>query len=191
MGVTSTVFGYLIAFLLPGMVGLYGLTFWSPAVAELFRTFLTARSNAGLFLLVVLAALVVGLLIAGARWLLYEVAWISLIRRVRAKGCLQGLYARPAPDAYASLGNEKILAAYRAAVEEVFRYYQFWGGMSLVIPLLFTGWLVTMFPRLSWLQIALASAGAAGIECLALIRAWGMYRRFLERERAIISGGGA
>ncbi len=70
--VSSTTFGLLIAFLLPGFVGLYGLTYWSRGVSRLFDSFLTAQSSAGFFLLVTLAALVLGLQATLLRWLLFE-----------------------------------------------------------------------------------------------------------------------
>lgn len=72
-GVTSTSFGLLIAYLLPGLIGLYGASLWSNAVSKVFSTFLTSSSNVGLFILILLGSLVVGLVVSGLRWLLVEV----------------------------------------------------------------------------------------------------------------------
>ena len=58
--VTITSFGLIIAYLLPGFAGLYGLSFWSVHVSLIFSTFSTSASNIGLFLVVILASLIIG-----------------------------------------------------------------------------------------------------------------------------------
>ena len=78
--VTVTSFGLVIAYLLPGLIGLYGLVFWSKTFKEMFSTFLTSESNLGLFLIVVLASLAIGLFANGVRWLLFEVWFCSKYR---------------------------------------------------------------------------------------------------------------
>src|ERR1044072_4975504 len=118
--VTSTSFGLLIAFLLPGVAGLYVLSFWFPTVDEWLRTFLTAQSNAGLFFLVALAALTIGLQVTIIRWLLFE-KWFG------------GADSLGATE-FTALRDEQTLAAFRAAVDEHYRYHQFWGGMAVIIP---------------------------------------------------------
>src|SRR5437868_1626373 len=66
--ITSTFFGLTIAFLAPGMVGLYSLKYWLTSTNRVFETVLTAKSNAGLFLMVILGALVLGLVVSAIRW---------------------------------------------------------------------------------------------------------------------------
>lgn len=58
--VTSTSFGYVIAFLLPGLAALYALGLWSAKIAGILSTFLTSNSNIGLFLLIIATALGLG-----------------------------------------------------------------------------------------------------------------------------------
>ena len=64
--------GKIIAFLLPGVVALFSLSFWVASAADAFHTFLTAQSNVGLFLFLLLGALTFGLVVSAVRSLIYE-----------------------------------------------------------------------------------------------------------------------
>src|SRR5437879_6585940 len=78
--ITTTTFGLIIAYLLPGLSGLYTCSFWSPTIATQFDAFSKAESNAGLFFLVLLFALLVGLQLTAFRWVIFE---LLLCRRDR------------------------------------------------------------------------------------------------------------
>src|SRR5688572_28867809 len=82
-GFTSTSFGLLIAYLLPGIIVLYGVSLWSPRVHAIFQTFLGANSNAGLFLLLLLASLIAGLLVSGVRVLTVDIGLQLLFKEQR------------------------------------------------------------------------------------------------------------
>src|SRR5882757_4441646 len=119
--VTSTSFGLVIAYLLPGLAGLACLPFWSQRAKSVLDTFTKTESNVGLFLLVVMVGLAIGLMIAALRWVIYE---LLLCRSYRLR-----------PEDFAHLGvDEKRLEAFTAAVDAHYRYHQFWGGMSVAIP---------------------------------------------------------
>jgi hypothetical protein len=45
--ITSTSFGYIIAFLLPGLVGMYGLGYWSEGIHKLLAPVLAADATVG------------------------------------------------------------------------------------------------------------------------------------------------
>lgn len=79
---------------------------------------MTLESNVGLFFLVGLAALTLGLLVTLFRWVLFE-KWIC--KEVSFK-----------PEDFKNLKGEPNLLAFRAVVDEHYRYHQFWGGMFLV-----------------------------------------------------------
>ena len=70
--VTTTTFGLVIAYLVPGMTGLYALTLWSSQADEVFTKFGTTEANFGLFLLVMMAGLATGMLLTPLKSLLYE-----------------------------------------------------------------------------------------------------------------------
>lgn len=172
--VTSTTFGFLIAFLLPGMTGLYAISFWVKSLNEVFATFTTAESNVGLFLLVVLFAIAFGLQINLFRWVLFE----KLICRS----------TRLDPEDFKKLGNESTLAAFRAAADEHYRYHQFWGSISIILPFLFFGW--------GDLALADATSGAKAvfwlsallIEIVTILAARSAYLRYVNRGTNIMRG---
>lgn len=173
--VTSTSFGLVIAFLLPGFVGLYSLTFWSANVQEMFHTFLTAQSNLGLFLLVVLVALVIGLLVTPLRWLLFE--------RFLCKSYFL------TPDDFAELGTEAKLVAFRAATDELYRYHQFWGGTAIAMLPLYVGWLWDSWSFLNYAEISLSIIGFITVEVVTGLAAIEAYRRHITRSKRILKGG--
>jgi hypothetical protein len=156
--VTTTSFGLLIAYLLPGAVALYGAVFWFPSLAEVYRTLLSAKSDATLFLLIAIAALVIGLLINTARWLFFE--------RTICKG--YGL----SPDVFRSFTDEHKLQAFLLVIEETFRYQQFLGNIAIQTPFLYLSWLKWYDPSLigdGWF-LALTIIFCASITALFVIR---------------------
>ena len=173
--VTSTSFGLIIGFLLPGLVALYSLSFWSPLVETLFLSFLTAQSNVGLFLMVVMAGIAAGLQVTALRWVVFE--------------CIICQRDRLRPSEFAALGSsEGKLAAFRAAVDEHYRYHQFWGGVSVVMPLLFVGWLKSTWASLSFWQFCGALLAFAANEGLAVAAGITAYRNYITKARRILEG---
>jgi hypothetical protein len=154
-GVTATAFGLLIAYMLPGLTALYGLSFWSSAIERVLSILVTTESNAALFFLVLLIALIAGLFASLVRWLLLDLTlcrWLFAKERLLFaftwKGSRRGLkcpaLTRPSPSDYLHLGKGQILTAYRAFVEETYRYYQFWGATAIVMPIPIVGWLLSL-----------------------------------------------
>jgi len=174
--ITSTSFGLVIADFLPGLVALLGLAYWIPPLKAIFTVFSTAESNVGLFLLVALAAIAVSLVIGILRWAVFEPACDALFRL-------------PSPD-FASLGaHADKLSAFRAAVDEHYRYHQCFGGFALALPILYFGWIAdpTVVPGLAgtilfWVVFALLEGAlAAG--------AVDAYCKYSRRRSEILGGG--
>lgn len=155
--VTVTSFGLVIAYLLPGLIGLYGLSFWSKNFDKMFSTFLTSGSNLGLFLIVVLASLAIGLLANGLRWLLFEMCFCSKYRTASAS--------------HQALSGEGKLAAYRLVIDETYRYHQWWGGTIMVIPVGFIGWMWGSWQTSALSQKAWVFLLFVAIEVLASVAA--------------------
>jgi hypothetical protein len=168
--VTSTSFGLVIAYLLPGLMALYALSYFSAPVHSLFATFLQAQSNVGLFLLVTLAALAVGLQVSIVRSLIFQY-WL----------CRK--WSLSAED-FATLAAEGRLTAFRAAVDEHLRYHQFWGGMVVAMPILFGRWIFDQ-PTWSSDQIVLVLTFLA-LEAVTVWAAWQAYVAYVERSKAIL-----
>jgi hypothetical protein len=181
--ITSTFFGLTIAFLVPGMVGLYSLKYWLMSTNRVFETVLTAKSNAGLFLMVILGALVLGLVVSAIRWLIYEVGiqwWAKHWRRLD-----RWVGSPPGDDQMKGRYDADRLAAYRAAVDETYRYHQLYGGLTITFPALFVGWLHThpqgeAGARLLWI-------GFVGLEALLVAGALNARMRYHRHTKSIFS----
>jgi hypothetical protein len=181
LDVTPRALGALFAFLLPGSVALYGLGFWFNSIARILRTFLTDRANFPLFLLVLMAALVLGILAHGFRWLLFEEAPHKVGKRKRK---------RPPAPSFAALRDPETLAAYREAVDQTYRYHGFFGGMAVVAPLFFAGLVFHLWGSRSfgptWLGATIVIALVLEVSAaLAALSALGSYRK---RSREILQG---
>ena len=122
--VTGQNFGFLIAYVLPGFVTLWGISYFSPTVAGwLFAPPGATNSTAsvGGFLYVTLASVGAGLTASTIRW--------ALIDRLHH---LTGI-RRPSWD---DSKLQERLGAFEALVENHYRYYQFYGNMLVAMLLL-------------------------------------------------------
>jgi hypothetical protein len=170
--VTSTSFGLVIAFLLPGFAAFFALSFWSPHVQALFLKFLEAQSNVGSFLLVVVCSLTMGLEMSILRWILFE-KWLCKHKKLDLAK-------------FAHLGAEAKLTGFRAAVDEHYRYHQFWGGMAVVIPCIGIGMVNESggsVPQKLELGIAFLIA-----EIVTVIAAQSAFHNYIDRAAYILEG---
>jgi hypothetical protein len=174
--VTSTSFGLLIAFVLPGFTGLLGLQFVLPSVKRVLETFLTAQSNIGLFFLVVAGAISIGLQLALLRWLVFE--------KLLCKS------ERLEETDFQALGSDgKKLDAFRTVAEEHYRYHQFWGGMSIAMPFLVVVWLIHAWPTLDCLHKCIFISGPLIAEVITVCGAVAAFGNYVRRGKAILKGG--
>jgi hypothetical protein len=121
---SATSFGYLIAFLLPGIFGLYALRSWSPQVGVLLQPILQANASVGPSFIFLVVAIGIGVCLSGVRFFILE-------RGVYRKYCLD-------EKLYVGM-DEKRLAIHRAIVEEHYRYHQFYGNCAIALIILFAG----------------------------------------------------
>jgi len=171
--VTSTSFGLVIAFLLPGLACFYALSLWFTKLREVLHKFLTTDANAGLFLLVLLTAISLGLLLSPFRYYLYE-RWL----------CKN--YKLDTPD-FSKLKQGGTLEAFRAAVDEYYRYHQFWGGMSIAMLIAYLGWLKNSWESDS-ISIALSFVLFFLIESVTVLAAVDAYKNYVTKTRPIMKG---
>jgi hypothetical protein len=171
---TAPTFGLVIAYLLPGLSAFYGLTFWSKEVKKIFDIFLTTPSNIGLFFLVLLGSLILGLFSTVIRWLLYE-RW--LCRRDRLS-----------TSDFEKLGNEGKLTAFRASVDELYRYHQFYGSMTIVLLIPYVGWLIESLKSISATVVILSLLGFLIGECALGYAAYDVYKQYIKWSRRIMEG---
>lgn len=121
--ITEKNFGVIIAFLLPGFLFLWGLSYSSPQVATWLAT--SSGSDAptvGGFLYATLASLTAGLVINAIRWAIVQ----ELL--------LYGVTRLPRPRInYGKLTNKDVLAAFEGTIENNYRYYQYYANAFVAL----------------------------------------------------------
>jgi hypothetical protein len=113
-------FGFLIAYILPGFISLWGISYFSPTVRAWLVSSSSATSAAtvGGFLYITLASVGAGLTVSTVRW--------AFIDRLHA---LTGIRRPRWNDAML----QDRLAAFEALVENHYRYYQFYSNMLVAL----------------------------------------------------------
>ena len=173
--ITTTTFGLMIAYLLPGLFGLYTCSFWSPTIRSQFELFSKAASNAGLFFLILLFALLVGLQLTAFRWVIFE---LLLCRRTALKR-----------DEFTQLKTKEQIEVFSVMLDENFRYHQFWGGIAPVVPAFFLG-LCREYGVALWSLVALQWFVAfLVVEAVTVAAAIEAYTRYVARALASIKEG--
>ena len=174
--ITTTSFGLLITYLLPGLACLICVSFWLPPFQEMLRSFVKSDSDVGSFLFVLLVSLILGLVLNAIRWAVYEKMFLR---------------KRHLPSHYfAEISKNDRLLAVHTTIDENFRYHQFYGNLSLVLPAfgfaMLTRISVTHGP-LALLSVVLASLF---IEVVVVCIAVAAFVRFLGRSKSIMEKGG-
>ena len=114
-------FGVIIAFLLPGALFLFGLSYSSDTVSAFLHQY-SAKDGPqiGGFLYVTLASLAVGLLLSAVRWLILD--WSV------------GLTLKDKPDFdFNKFSNKDVYAAFIAIVENHYRFYQYYSNSLIAL----------------------------------------------------------
>jgi hypothetical protein len=111
-------FGLVIAFVIPGLVALWGLSYFSPTLSNWLSLTPGREPTIGSFLHVALGSLAVGLIVSAVRW-----ALIDTLHHKTGVPC-------PAFDFSKLQVN---LEAFVLSVEWYYRYYQFYSNMAVSI----------------------------------------------------------
>lgn len=167
---TSTSFGYLIAFLLPGIFGLYALSYWFPAMDVLLQPLLKADATVGPSVVFLLIAVGMGLFVGALRHLIFE----KLL--CRNHKLPTGMFAR--------LVEEGKLSFFKAVVDEHYRYHQFYGGCAVALVVLFAGWL-----RGHWelnRDVIYVSIGFVLLELVLVSSGRQAYIKYVERGTTVV-----
>lgn len=127
---SSTSFGYLIGFLLPGLLGLYATSYWLPQVGVLFQPVYSANAAVGPSVILLLIAVGMGLCVSAVRhFLLVKFFYEKILKKPGIP-----------KDMYRNADSNK-LAWHKTLAEEHYRYHQFCGGCMVAIIVMFAGWL--------------------------------------------------
>jgi hypothetical protein len=84
--------------------------------------------------------------------------------------------------------DETKLTAFHAAVDEHYRYHQFWGGMTIVLPIFVIGWLSNNWKTVSFSKIISILFLFVFFELLMATAAVGTHKRYVLRARFIMKG---
>jgi len=121
-------FGLVIAYLLPGFVALWGVSYFSPTVDSWIATSQQGGPSVGGFLYVTLASLGAGLTVSGVRWAVVDsIHYLSGLRRPAWK--------------FVNLDNK--LRGFLMLNESHYRYYQFYGNMFVAAGFTYAAWLIS------------------------------------------------
>jgi hypothetical protein len=121
--VTDKNFGVIIAFLLPGFIFFWGLSYSSQTVAAWLAKSTANAPTVGGFLYSTIASLALGLVISAVRWLFIDLS-------------LHWLKTLPALD-FAKLKEKDNFPAFQGIVENHYRYYQYYSNTLIAIVLSF------------------------------------------------------
>lgn len=151
--ITPTVFGWVIAYMLPGLFAIFTLGLFFRRVASQLVSFSDARSTIGLFLMVVLASVLVGMQIHALRWMVFEKIFF---RGYKVDESLVG-----------KLNQESVASSFRVIIDECYRYHQFYGAQVFIFPVFFYG-LLRKMPLISHGELAILTLVAVVLE-IALV----------------------
>jgi hypothetical protein len=143
-------FGYLIAYVLPGFVAVWGAGYLIPTVRVWLAPTAATLPTIGGFLYVTLAAVAAGMTISAVRW-----ATIDTLHR------FTGL-RRPEWD-FSNLQDN--LDAFEAVVEEQYRYYQFYSHMVVALAFAYIARRLAVNPLAGW---SLIDSGVVIVEMVLL-----------------------
>jgi hypothetical protein len=125
---TNENFGLVIAYVLPGFVALWGVSYFSPTVASWITASQQGAPSVAGFMYVTLASIGTGLTVSGVRWLV-----IDTIHHCT------GL-TRPA---WKFVNLDDKLQGFLTLNEGHYRYYQFYGNMFIAAGFTYGAWLVS------------------------------------------------
>ncbi len=162
-------FGLVIAFVLPGLVGLYALSYFEPAIRDWFGLAATQEASVGGFLFVVVSSIGAGVFLSGLRWLVLDWAFGP----------------PPAVDSRRRAIDPQTEAIYEDIRSQHYRYYQFYANMLCAIVLLYVAWVVTTAP--GWRAAGLRFLVLLGASVILFLSARDAVHKYDEKVRHLLA----
>lgn len=163
--VTDKNFGVLIAFALPGFIFLWGISFTVEEYRSLLVNLKDVNTSVGGFFTITLASLAVGMILSAVRWALFDVLLLRKTAKEATKIKIE------------SLRDDKVLSAFQGAVENHYRYYQYYSNTFVAVVLALVAhclWGKTGWPHVSYLLI-----GALSV--VLFFASWDSFNKFVKR----------
>ena len=121
-------FGLVIAYVLPGFVALWGVSYFSPTVESWITTSQPGAPSVAGFMYVTLASIGTGLTVSGVRWLVIDsIHHLTGLRR----------------PAWKFVNLDDKLQGFLTLNEGHYRYYQHFANMCVAVAFTYTAWLVS------------------------------------------------
>ena len=155
-------FGLVIAFLVPGMIGLYAASLHVPMLQEWFDAAGRAQTTVGGFLFIIIASSGAGVFISGVRWYLLE----ELIKR--AAGVSTEHEAVNRRDTQTEL-------VYQNVRQHHYDYYLFYSNALVALVVLWVSWLPSQLPVLTAWLLSWAAAKPIIGTVLGAAAGWVLY----------------
>lgn len=132
-------FGTLLAFVAPGFVAFVAMAYHLPTAAAWLEAAQKSQQSIGVFFFAALASVALGVIVGGLRGIIADPFFCS--------GCLGAADSIALPKAgFAKLRDKDVLAAFQAAIENYYRYYQFYSNMAVALLLLAISRLIAASP---------------------------------------------
>lgn len=167
--VTTSNFGLLIAYILPGSVALWGIGELWPTAHAWFGDSTAQSPTVGGFLYVTLAAVGVGLFVSTVRW--------AIVDRIHHRTGIE----QPRWD-FAYLNSS--LSAFELLVASHYRYYQFYANTFVAVGLTFCATVLAVQSVRE--HLILAVAGTAGVEIVLWLGSRDTLRKYYRRGEALM-----
>lgn len=159
--ITDKNFGVVIAFWLPGVILLWGLSYSYPGVSRWLNQASGSESpSVGGFLYLTLASLAVGLIVSAVRWMIVD----------KFLQCVTGL-REPQFD-FGKLKDKEAFAVFLGVVENHYRFYQYYSNTLVAVMSAFITYLIIQGPKtisgLVWVAFIVACPALlwASYDCL-------------------------
>ncbi|MGA2796867.1 MAG: hypothetical protein ABSE63_04760 [Thermoguttaceae bacterium] len=168
--VTTSNFGLLIAYLLPGFVVLWGMSYLVPPTKVWLGTAPSTAPTVGGFLYITIAAVGAGMIASTLRWLIIDTFhhWTGV---------------QPGKWDFTQLQNN--VTAFDVLGENHYRYYQFYGSSSIALPFWYVArWISTNTfwpPPLGW-----GLVGILALEVLLLAGSRDTLRKYYGRMSVLL-----
>ena len=130
-------FGLMIAFVFPGLIGLYAIGLHAPLIQSWFGYVAAPAGAAGggsfrsptavEFLLLIVASAGVGVFLSGIRWAIFE-------------QILKGLFPRT-EVARQGRHNDELEQSLQGVIMQLYRYYQFYANTSVAVLCAYVAWI--------------------------------------------------
>ena len=163
-------FGLVIAFLIPGMIGVYAASFHVALISAWFGTAASQTTNVGGFLFAILASIGMGVFISGLRWLVLE-RWM----RWEPEQAVNAAARR----------DDNTELVYQNLVYQFYDFYLFYANTLFALVILYVAWFADA-PR-TFSMGTLTRTGLLVVACAILyVSAKDSLRRFEGRRKTVL-----